>query len=480
MARILLVNTNRIKPVVAPIGLDYLGEVLDSSGHDVDLLDLALTDDFRTGINDYFNGNTPDVIGISIRNTDDCYYTSQAFFIPQIKEITDHIKKKTRAPVVFGGVGFSVIPEAILRYCQIDLGIKGDGEEAFPTLVDRLVSGDDHKDIAGLVYKDDGVYSSNPVRPIDLEKHACFTRNVVDNAKYYEFGGMGSVETKRGCEKACIYCGDPIAKGRKYRLRLVGAIVDEFEYLVKQGVYHFHLCDSEFNLPYDHAIKVCREMIKRSFGSKIEWYAYLSPKPFTEELAVLMKEAGCVGIDFGVDSGSDAVLKIYRRDFTVDDMVNTASVCKRQDIVFMYDLLLGGPGETGGTLKETIDLMKQIKPSRVGISIGMRIYPGTEIAARVKAEGFNSSNPSLFGSIVDNPDFLEPVFYISNEIKGNVGSLVGTLVNGDERFFFTSPDEVKKNYNYNENIVLIDAIKKGYRGAFWDILRRLEENEESS
>jgi hypothetical protein len=142
----------------------------------------------------------------------------------------------------------------------------------------------------------------------------------------------------------------------------------------------------------------------------------------------------------------------------------------------MYDLLLGGPGETNHTLKETVDLMKKIKPSRVGVATGIRIYPGTPLSEMVLREGSLENNKNLYGKIKENADFFEPIFYVSSLVGEKILPFVATLVGGDERFFLPTTQEVDDNYNYNDNSILADAIKKGYRGAFWDILRRVHKN----
>jgi radical SAM superfamily enzyme YgiQ (UPF0313 family) len=473
-AKVLLINSNQMKPVVTPIALDYLGEALKEKGFLVDLLDLAFEEDFKKAIDRYFfNNSSVEAIGVSIRNTDDCYLASQDFLIPKAKEITDYLKTKTSAPIIFGGSGFSVIPEATLNYCQIDVGIKGEGEESFPLLIERVLSSGKYDDIPGTVFRTPDGFKSNPPKYLDLKKLPFFTRNFIDNKRYYSEGGMGSIETKRGCEKNCIYCADKIAKGKKYRLRPPEAVVDEIEVLIKKGIYHFHLCDSEFNLPFEHAVAICEEIVRRNLGQKLSWYGYLSPSPFHSELAILMKKAGCAGIDFGVDSGSNEILKNLGRDFTVDEIIKTASICHRHDIVFMYDLLLGGPGETKKSIRTTLNLMKKIKPSRVGLSVGVRIYPGTALAKIVQKEGVSPDNPALFGKVKENGNFLKPIFYISPEVGLEINSYIGKLIGEDKRFFFASPDQVDKNYNYNENSLLVEAIRKGYRGAFWDILRKI-------
>lgn len=470
--RVLLINPNEMKPPVTPIGLDYIASALERAGFAVDLIDLCFAASFKEELDAYFNNHDPVAVGVTVRNTDDCYYLSQAFILPRIKEIVDYIKGKTRRPIVLGGVGFSVMPKPILAYVEAEMGIRGDGERALPALATKLAAGDDYYAIPGLISRRAGHYHSNPPELPDLLDLPLPRREVVDNRRYFREGGMGSVETKRGCEQQCIYCADPLAKGRRYRLRPPSIVADEIAGLLAQGVDNLHLCDSEFNLPYEHAVGVCEEMIRRGLGEKLSWYAYLSPVPFTEELARLMVQAGCRGINFGVDHADDRILKILGRAFDAADIKATAAICRRLEITFMYDLLLGGPGEDKESLTTTISCMKEINPSRVGISAGVRIYPGTRLA-EIALEDIQKGNATLRGSI--NADFFYPIFYVSSAVGDELYPFIASLVNGDERFFFGGREETEANYNYNANTVLMEAIQRGYRGAFWDILRRLAE-----
>ncbi|HEX9949684.1 MAG TPA: radical SAM protein [Thermodesulfobacteriota bacterium] len=466
-----------MKPAVAPIGLDYIASALELAGFKVDLIDLCFASSFQAELDAYFKGHDPLAIGVTVRNTDDCYYLSQAFILPRIKEIIDYIKGKTRKPVILGGVGFSVMPEPILAYLEVDLGIWGDGEWALPALVKRMTAGEGPFDIPGLIYRKAGRYYCNPPELPELLDLPLARRETADNPRYLREGGMGGVETKRGCEQSCIYCADPLAKGRRYRVRPPSMVADEIEVLLGHGVEHLHLCDSEFNLPYGHAVAVCEEIIRRRLGERVAWYAYLSPAPFTEELALLMVKAGCRGINFGVDHAADRMLKNLGRSFTSADLRETAAICHRLKIPFMYDLLLGGPGEDKESLTFAISFMKEIKPSRVGISAGVRIYPGTRLAEIALAD-IEQGNAHVRGSI--NPDFFAPVFYVSRAMGDELYPFIASLVKKDERFFFGGGEEVEANYNYNANDVLTEAIKRGYRGAFWDILRRLAEEGEGS
>ena len=83
-------------------------------------------------------------------------------------------------------------------------------------------------------------------------------------------------------------------------------------------------------------------------------------------------------------------------------------------------------------------------------------------------------NPNLQGIVSDNEQFFSPIFYLSSALGEDASQYLADLIQGDERFLFMSPQQTgDRNYNYNENSLLVEAIRSGYRGAFWDILRRL-------
>ncbi len=97
----------------------------------------------------------------------------------------------------------------------------------------------------------------------------------------------------------------------------------------------------------------------------------------------------------------------------------------------------------------------------------------------VLREGSLENNKNLYGKIKGNEDFFEPIFYVSSSVGEKILPYVNTLIGGDERFFLptTQEGDDNYNYNYNDNSILVNAIKKGYRGAFWNILRRVRESE---
>jgi radical SAM superfamily enzyme YgiQ (UPF0313 family) len=180
-----------------------------------------------------------------------------------------------------------------------------------------------------------------------------------------------------------------------------------------------------------------------------------------------MRDAGCVGVNFGADHGDEAMLRRLGRGFTPDDILNASHSCRSADMAVMLDLLLGSPGETRESLVRTIELMKRAGPERVGVSLGVRVYPGTELADLVTTA---RNREGLVGS----EDPMDPLFFLEPQVAPFVFDLLDELVGDDRRFLFFDPSRPKQNYNYNANQRLVDAIGEGYRGAYWDILRRYE------
>lgn len=462
-----------MKPAIAPIGLDYLADALISVGHEPRLLDLCFSEDAPRDIESAMRGFSPDVVGVTVRNTDDCYFSGGAFFLPEIKDVIDSVRRLSDAPVVLGGVGFSVMPEAVMEFCKADYGIAGEGEEAFVAFLRAFERGSGFESVPNLLYWKDKAIKRNPSRDASLDNHRR-TRSFPDNPSYFKAGGQAGFETKRGCDMKCIYCADPVSKGRRVRLRSPKLVVDELNALLAQGIDHFHTCDCEFNVPGDHAKDVCRAIIDADLGEKIRWYAYCSIAPFDAEMADLFKRAGCAGVDFGADSASNDMLARLGRHFHADDLVRTADLCHRFGITFMYDLLLGSPGETKSSVRESIELMQRIDADCVGLSMGVRIYQGTPLARFVRGQGDIASNPNIYGAKTDNPHLLRPVYFISPELGLGIVDYVRECVGGDTRFFLPSNEQIESNYNYSDNTVLVRAIAEGARGAFWNILRQMQ------
>jgi radical SAM superfamily enzyme YgiQ (UPF0313 family) len=471
--KVCLINPNLMRPPIGPIGLDYLAQALAEAGYEPEVLDLALAPDPEEALRAYFRSSQPLAVGLSVRNTDDCYYPSSDFLLPVAAKVISWVRECSDAPIVAGGVGLSLVPEAAIDFLGLDLAIRGDGEHALPLLLAELAGDRRLEHVPNLVWRWEGRPVRNRALYPSLRRRG-YSRGYIDNAAYFRLGGQGGIETKRGCPMGCDYCADPLAKGRRSRTRDPRLIADEVERLLEQGVDHLHLCDSEFNVPYGHAAAVLEEWVRRGLGGRLSWYGYLSPVPFSRELAALMIESGCRGANFGLDHLDDGMLARLGRHHRRADIEALAAACRAEGLNFMVDLLLGGPGETEASLKVAIEGARGLGAVRVGIAPGMRVYPGTRMAVRVRREGLKR-NPNLNGPTTGG--LLRPLFYVSSEVQPIVERLQH-LIGRDERFFLGLPEEeTEANYNYNDNQVLEEAIRGGMRGAYWDILRRVAERQ---
>ncbi|MBM4431563.1 MAG: radical SAM protein [Chloroflexi bacterium] len=203
-------------------------------------------------------------------------------------------------------------------------------------------------------------------------------------------------------------------------------VVDEVERLLAQGVNSFQSCDSEFNSPEWHALEVCQEIVRRGLGERVQWDAMCSPLPFSAELAQWMRRAGCVAVNFGADNGDEEMLRRLKRGFGPQDILNAVQACKQAGITVMIDLLLGAPGETRASILRTMELMKQAEPNKVNAALGLRVYPGTELAAMVLLDPWKEG-------LIGGEDLTEPVFFIDPQVAPFASGLIDAYVSDAHR-----------------------------------------------
>ena len=187
-----LINTNRMSPPIGPIGLDYVAGYLRSAGHEVDVVDLCLCDDPAAVLRAYFCAHDPELVGLTFRNTDDCFWPSAEWFVPNMLEFVRDLRGLTDAPMVMGGVGFSIYAERLVEHTGVDFGIRGDGEHAMAALVAELAGGRRFERVGGLVWRDGKAVIGNPPawpRALSLP----VARDAIDNAAYFRRGGAGGV-----------------------------------------------------------------------------------------------------------------------------------------------------------------------------------------------------------------------------------------------------------------------------------------------
>lgn len=383
--RIAFVSANREKlpDAVIPLGvLSVVGSI--PKHHKTTLIDLCFERYPIRALQDSLRKLEPEVVAVGMRNIQNADYTGIDDQLSYYAQIISSVREVSSAPIVLGGSGFSVMPRELTKRLKPDYGISGEGEEAFPLLLEALEAGGKGLDKVGNLHRlVDGEVESNPPPPnfFNLQNMPRLDRTLLD-PRYYERYGIESIQTKRGCPLQCAYCTYPIIEGRSGRARDPVSVVDEmFEALeVHPEVHHFFVVDSVFNLPRTHAKDVCRELIARHW--QLPWSCYANPLGFDTEMAELAKAAGCTGMEIGSDSGCDHVLKNLRKGFTTDHILRMHEICESTGIKDCHTFILGTQGETLDDVDRSVEFIVSLDPFAAIIMVWVDDYEALDPALR--------------------------------------------------------------------------------------------------
>jgi len=218
------------------------------------------------------------------------------------------------------------------------------------------------------------------------------------------------LQTKRGCQFQCSYCTYRKIEGSTYRLSDPQNVANAAARLASSGLRDIEFVDSVFNAPYDHAMAVCEALARLRLPSRFQSMD-VNPLFIDNELLSVMEHAGFVGIGMTVESASDQVLQGLRKGFTSSHVHAAAETVRHRRLPCFWIFMLGGPGETEETVKETLRFAEtQIRRQDAAFfAIGVRIYPGTELETIARQQGVLSAS---------TVEMLSPVFYVSPDVDG--------------------------------------------------------------
>jgi len=396
--RVLLVATNREQEPfpVAPLGALYVAAAARAAGHEVAFLDLGRMRSPGRGLVSALRGGT-DAVAFGIRNLDNCAFFDARSYAEEVGELAALVRRYSDVPLILGGSGFSVAPRGWLERVGADYGVVGEGERAFPALLDRIAAGQPAGGVAGVV-GGGGEWAVPKLDDLAPPAH-----ELCGYAKYLARGGFVGIQTKRGCPFGCAYCVYPGLEGRRYRLRSPERVADEIEeVLERSGARHYFFIDSVFNDPRDHALAVCAELKRRRTPAR--WMAFVNPRGLDDELARAMAAAGCVGLELGLDAATAKMLVALHKPFDQQDIYTSMAALAGAGLPFAVHLLLGGPGETWEDVEEAQRFLASCAPANgVFVSFGIRVYADTPLATVARSEGVVAPEDDLFA----------PAFYVS-------------------------------------------------------------------
>jgi len=384
-----------ISPMIAqpktdpPSGLCYIQACLDKAGYkDSKIIDETSYDEVKKIIKNY----RPDVVGISCFTM---YRGSSLKLAKMAREIKPDVK------VILGGPHATFMWEQIMKnFPFVDFIVVGEGEITTLELIRTLDKNTSLRNVKGIIFRENGELVKTESRPfienldelpfpsyrdINFEHYAG-----AKPPEYYTNEKKASIISSRGCVFNCNFCSTTQFWTRRWRARSAKNVVDEIEWLYKEhDIKFFTFFDDIFTTNTQRVIEICKEIIKRDL--KIKWYAETRVDCISKEMLEWMKKSGCCLVQFGVESGSDKILKSINKKITREQIINAFRLVKEVGMKTETLLMVGNPGETKETIEETKSLLDTVKPDIVVVSV-TRVFPSTQLYDLTKQQGFISDD----------------------------------------------------------------------------------------
>ncbi|MFQ6039909.1 MAG: B12-binding domain-containing radical SAM protein [Candidatus Poribacteria bacterium] len=378
MSKILLAHA--VSPIVntsPPLGLGYIGAALEKHGCEVMIIDggAPYAEYDVESMVDEIVRYEPDLIGLTL---------TVSFALHTYRLIAE-LKKRLDVPIIVGGPHATILPEEPIQH-GADIVCRGEGEQCIVELVDYFNGEMELKNILGISYKDDlGNIVHNPPRPLldnldildfpakHLFKKEHYFRDESDSARF------GNMVTSRGCPYGCTYCSNEVF-GRRWRSRSPENVVAEIKRIMEMyNTRKFNLMDDAATIDQKRIMEICQLIIDD--GLDIQWTCVTRLNSTSPELLAKMKEAGCVNISYGIESGNPDTLKRIKKGLTVEQAERAIKYTHQSGIECSVNFMYGFPWETPEEIRQTTFFIKKISPYVAYIQPGgvLTPYPATQI-----------------------------------------------------------------------------------------------------
>ncbi len=328
----------------------------------------------------------PDLVGVSSISTE--YFNVTRHTIALIR------KCLPQAVIVLGGVIPTVMIQEAMKDKNVDYWIMGEGEEAFPSLIEKIRLGSyDFTKISGLAYWQGGKPIMNKVEFIHDLDAIPFPDYSVVGATLHDYGNIkfkyapgllarnypaAVIVTSRGCPYQCIFCAGRTVSGKKVRFRSAENVLQEIDSLSKQGIREVIFLDDHFLANRDRAIKIMNGILKNYKG--LTWKCVnVTAWLLDEEILKLMYESGCTHITVSIESGNQEVLtKIIKKPIRLDKISEKLSLAKNIGFDIIANFVFGFPGETWEQIRDTLNFAQNLDVDIVNFHIATPL-PKTEL-----------------------------------------------------------------------------------------------------
>lgn len=377
--KVLLINppVTSIYGGTPPYGLMYIASVLEKNGIKVEIFNRNDLDykQYKLALLNHITKNLPDIVGFT------CYLGDVA----DVKEMCLEIKKiSSDIKIVVGGFHPSMFPQQFQGFANYV--VIGEGEITMLEFTKALESKKEISNVNGLAILGKNMKLTPPRELTDLQTLPFPAYHLVDMNFYTKVTdgrlrgvliNCGALFTSRGCPFKCTFCPTTHYLGLNQRLRNPQDVVNEIEFLINEydlnGIYFL---DETFTLNKKHVTEICDELIKRKLD--VVWGCETRANLLGEGLLKKMKMAGCIQIDFGVESGSQRILNLLKKGITIEQVKNTFMLCRKNGIRTFANYLTNIPDETVEERNRTIEFANELKANRFTYNIFVP-YPGTKL-----------------------------------------------------------------------------------------------------
>jgi radical SAM superfamily enzyme YgiQ (UPF0313 family) len=381
----------------ALLGLGYLAAVLEKNQYEVDVIDCQVLNLSYEEFKSELGKRQPNIVGI----------TSTTLTYKSGLQIAKIAKEAyPNCLTVMGGPHVTFWDNEALQECpSLDVIVRREGEYTLLELVQKVETDKSYHYVTGTTCRKDGKIVRNPERPYieDLDSLPFPAHHLWPIESLRKYGKViYPLTTSRGCVYWCDFCTAVRMFGRKYRMRSPKNVVDELEFL--HNTYQadqFTFYDDAFTVDQHRAEELCAEIRKRKL--KIKWDCETRVDMVTKELLLKMRQAGCIAVWFGVESGSQRVIDAMSKGISITQTERAVKWAKEVGLMTVTSAILGFPGETKESAWETIKFVEKMDPDDVGYYIATP-YPGTPMYDLVKEKGWLKTND------FDKYDTATPVF----------------------------------------------------------------------
>lgn len=362
-----------------PLGLAYLGAVLEPLGHNVALIDAEALGLDAEGIAARMPSR-PEVIG----------FTATTLLWPAVRAAAADLQKRfPNACLIVGGPHVTAFPETTLDASVFDFGVLGEAEHTLPALIDRVQRGRPADDLPGCVIRSNGqVRTTGPVQWVrDLDTLPFPARHLLPVNAYHSVLALEpfvTMVTSRGCPYRCDFCSQ-IYSGNTLRRRSPQNIVDEMAWAVnRHGAREIILFDETFGVDRRDALRVC-ELI-RARNLRVRWNARTRIDVLDRELLSSLRDAGCYALHLGVESGVQRVLDMMNKGIRIEQVRETVRAARKLGFRLHAYFMLGYPGETRRDIKRTLRFSRELGLDWASYTITVP-NPCTPLARRASEDG---------------------------------------------------------------------------------------------